>query len=268
VNLTAAEHFRERIRAYTNTAQANDRLHAEFTALTAADPLLAGHRRHVEEHRLGFGDSAFHAMWRGLLALAHEHFGPLEVFEIGIFKGQVISLWALLARHYGWRIRIHAIGPLAGQPLPANRWWRSLLYRLSPRFRERAQTGSFHPTDDYEQIVRRHFAHHGLSFDDIRLVHGYSTAPEVLAAVEHDRFHIGYIDGDHTFEVASADLANFAPKIVPGGWLVMDDAAFELPGTTFWKGYPSVAQACRVLPALGFENVINIGHNCIFRRRD
>jgi hypothetical protein len=29
-----------------------------------------------------------------------------------------------------------------------------------------------------------------------------------------------------------------------------------------------VAQACRVLPALGFENVINIGHNCIFRRRD
>lgn len=255
-----------RMQAYVPTAECNDRLFAEFTAMTWADPDLARHRRYVEEHQLGFGDAAFHALWAGLLAAAHERFGQLDILEIGVFKGQVISLWALLAKVHHWPVRIHAITPLAGQPLPRFGWWRSVLYRLSRRFRERVRSGDFYAVEDYEGIVRAHFAHHGLDFNQVRLVRGFSTAPEVRQAVTSDRFQVIYIDGDHTYDGASADILHYAPKIVPGGWLVMDDAAFDQPGTSFWKGYETVARACRLLPGLGFRNVINIGHNRVFER--
>ena len=259
--------FLNRVNSYTNTAEANDRVFAEFTAMTAADPLLAGHRRHVEEHKLGFGDPAFHALWRGLLAAASAQFDRVDALEIGVFKGQVISLWSLLAREHKWPVRVHAIAPLTGHPLPKWRWLTSLLFRINPHFRERVKTGNFHSEEDYETAIRSHFAHYELSFDDVRLVRGYSTDAEVQAAVADDQFHVVYIDGDHTFAGASADITHYAPKVKTGGWLVMDDAAFDLPGTTYWKGYESVARACRALPALGFENSINIGHNRVFRRR-
>jgi len=258
--------FVRRVRAYTPTAEHNDRLFAEFTTLTWADPDLTRHRRHVEANQLGFGDPAFHALWAELLATAHARFGSVEALEIGVYKGQVISLWSLLAKLHGWPVRVHAITPLVGQPMPRFGWWRSLLFRVSRRFRERVQSGDFYAAEDYESIVRAHFSVHGLDFNRIRLVRGLSTAPGVQAAVVSDRFHLVYIDGDHTYEGASADIRHYAPKIVKGGWLVMDDAAFDQPGTSFWKGYETVSRACLLLPDLGFKNVINVGHNRVFER--
>lgn len=265
MNLHASE-FERQVAAYENTAAVNDRVFADYTAATLADPLLARHRAHVERHQLGYGDPAFHALWQQLLASAQAKFGRVDALEIGVFKGQVISLWALLAHQHGWNVRVHAISPVSGQPMPPQGWWRSLRYRLSARFREQVSVGNFHPEEDYERILRTHFDAHGLSFDDVRLVRGFSTDPTVRAAVAAERFQILYIDGDHTLAGASADIEYYAPKVVPGGWLVMDDAAFDLPGTTFWKGFEPVARACRSLPNLGFKNVLNVGHNCVFQR--
>lgn len=265
MNALAGE-FYEQVARYKNTAADNDRVFAEFAAATWADPILAGHRRHIETHKLGFGDPAFHAMWQTLLAAARERFDHVDALEIGVFKGQVVSLWALLAKVHGWPLRIHAITPFEGQPLTGNRWWRFLQARLNPWFRERLQSGDFYPEDDYEQIVRRLFSHFQLDFDQVRWIRGYSQAPEVLAAVRADRFNLIYVDGGHTYEAASADIANFASKVTAGGWLVMDDAAHDLPGTAYWKGHESVSQACRHLPALGFKNILNVGHNRIFEK--
>ncbi len=259
--------FQARLQAYTPSAEHNDRVFTEFTALTWADPLLANHRRHVEANQLGYGDPAFHALWARLLATAHAQFGRVDALEIGVFKGQVISLWALLARVHRWPVRIHAITPLAGQPMPPPGWLRSLLFRLSSRFRERVQSGDFYAAEDYETIVRTHFATHQLSFDDVRLLRGYSTDDQLRTKVADDRFHLVYIDGDHTYAGACADVEHYAPKVAVGGWLVMDDAAFDQPGTAFWKGYETVARACLLLPALGFKNVFNVGHNRVFQRQ-
>jgi hypothetical protein len=261
-----AGEFHQQAERYENTATHNDRVYAEFTAATWADPLLAGHRRHIEENKLGFGDPAFHAMWRALLSAAEARFGRGDAIEIGVFKGQVVSLWALLAKTYGWPLRIHAITPFEGQPLTGIRWWRSLQARFNPWFRERLRSGDFYPEDDYEQTVRRLFIHFQLDFDEVRWIRGYSQAPDVLAAVRTDRFNLAYIDGGHTYEAASADIANFGPKVTTGGWLVMDDAAYDLPGTGYWKGHGSVSRACRRLPEFGFRNVLNVGHNRIFEK--
>lgn len=261
-----ASDFQAQLSAYTPTAECNDRVFAEFTSLTWADANLARHRRHVETHQLGFGDPAFHSLWQYLLATAHVRFGAVEALEIGVFKGQVISLWALLARTHSWPVHIHAITPLEGQPMPSTGWWRSLLFRLNPRFRERVQSGDFYAIENYEEIVRAHFTTHGLSFDDVRLLRHYSTDSSLHALVASDRYHLIYIDGDHTYAGACSDIKYFAPKIIPGGWLVMDDASFDQPGSIFWKGYETVSRACHLLPAFGFKNIFNVGHNRIFQR--
>lgn len=251
--------------SYRNTAEHNDALHRQFNELVARDDLLAGHRRHVETHRLGFGDPAFHVMWAILLAEASRRFGPFRAMEIGVFKGQVISLWALLAARRRFQVEIHAVTPLAGQP-PPSRLWGRLLYLVSRRHRERVENGDFYPQEDYERIVREHFAFHGADFNSVILHRGFSTDPALLASIAPLRIHLLYVDGDHTLAGARHDFSHFGPKVVTGGWLVADDAGCDLPGTSFWKGHKAVSRAASLLPSLGFRNVFNVGHNRVYER--
>ncbi len=254
------------VAAYANTAEGNDAVFHHFTAQTAATPLLAAHRRHVDEHKLGYGDPAFHYMWLLLLQAAAEKFPNVRCLEIGVFKGQVVSLWSLLARELKLSAEIHALTPLAGNPPPPLNLWSRLRYRLDRDYREQVKTGNFYVNEDYEAVVRAHFAHHGLSFDTVRLHRGYSTDPAILKNLSDARFEIIYVDGDHREAGARHDFATFGAKVVPGGWLVADDAAADLPGTAFWKGYPEVTSALSELAPLGFVNILNIGHNRVFQR--
>ena len=253
--------------AYQNTAEHNDALHRQLTTATWDDPLLVAHRRHVEQAQLGFGDAAFHALWARLLDAAAEKFGDVRALEIGVFKGQVISLWSLLSRERNLRVQVSALSPLSGQPLPGHsRLVRWLRYRLDRRFRERIDNGDFYAAEDYEGIVRAHFTHHGLDFGQVRLHRGYSTNQSLLTQLRDETYHLVYVDGDHTLAGARHDFTTFGPKVVPGGWLVADDAGCDLPGSGFWKGHAAVSTAVQDLPALGFTNVLNVGHNRIYQR--
>jgi hypothetical protein len=254
------------VAAYENSSAHNDQLHRKLTAATWADPVLAAHRRHIEEHQLGFGDAAFHALWLRLLEAASVRFGRVRALEIGVFKGQVISLWSLLARTHGLDVEVSAVSPLAGQPLPKFQLLQRLRARVDRQFRDRLNNGDFYAEADYEGIIRKLFAHFDLDFDQVRLHRGYSTAPLILKDIADASFEVIYVDGDHTLEGARHDFRTFGPKVVPGGWLVADDAGCDLPGTCFWKGHPSVSQAARELPALGFRNVLNVGHNRVYEK--
>lgn len=254
---------------YVCTAECNDRLFRDFTAATWADPILARHRRHIELHQLGFGDAAFHFLWRLLTAEAVRRFPRPRCLEIGVFKGQVISLWALLARECALPLELHAVTPLRGNPRPPATLWHKIRYRLSAHYREEVDNGNFYPEEDYEAYIRALFTEFNLRWEDVILWRGCSNDPKLLARIPGTgALHLVYVDGDHTFDGTVSDIVNFAPRIAPGGWLVMDDASSDLPGTAFWKGHPAVSRACARLPALGFRNVINIGHNRVFERLD
>jgi hypothetical protein len=264
--LPSAPTFEQLVAEYQNSAAHNDELHARLTAAAWADPQLTEHRRHIEQNALGFGDPAFHAMWDGLLAAAGRRFGTVRALEIGVFKGQVISLWSLLARERRLDLQISAVGPLAGQPAPRSRLLNWFRHRLSRRFREQVANGNFYADEDYEGIVRRLFVRFGLDFDGVRLHRGFSTDPAILRGLAAETFQVIYVDGDHTYEGALHDFRTFGPKVTPGGWLVADDAGCDLPGSTFWKGHEAVARATQALPGLGFKNVLNVGHNRVFER--
>jgi Methyltransferase domain len=86
------------------------------------------------------------------------------------------------------------------------------------------------------------------------------------APIPERQFHIVYVDGDHSYDGARSDFEYFGTRVVRGGWLVADDAGYFLPSTRFWKGYEVVSRAAQELKKLGFRNVLNIGHNCVFEK--
>lgn len=258
--------FGELVSTYRNKGEVNDRIHELLEQATWQDGLLSEHRKHIEENKLGFGDPAFHSMWARLLEAAVQRHGKVRALEIGVFKGQVISLWSLLAKARGWPVEIFCITPMSGNPLPPLGLRHRMRMLLSRRYREEIRNGNFYGEEDYHDIIKSLFGAFDLPFDKVTVFRGFSTDPDILERTSMLECEVIYVDGDHTFEGATHDMRHFSPKIVKGGWIVVDDAGCSLPGTRFWKGHEAVSRATEILPSLGFRNVLNVGHNRIFEK--
>jgi hypothetical protein len=165
-----------------------------------------------------------------------------------------------------WRIdvQITAISPLTGQPLPKSRLVYLIRRYFDPWFREKLRNSNFYPNEDYAGIIKQLFERFELDQNALQIYRGYSTDRRILDLMAQSTFHIVYVDGDHTLKGASHDFNVFGRKVVSGGWLVADDASCALPGSAFWKGHQAVSHATEMLPAMGFRNVLNVGHNRIY----
>lgn len=244
-------------RGIGSTTAENDADFARFHQATESVRFLRQHRDLIEMRDFGFGERAFHAMWLELIRdrAAASPDRPLDLLEIGVFKGQVISLWALIGRLLRLPIAIDAMGPLSGEG-PTDPAARAEAYRCGE--------GNIVPPDDYPALIADLFARCALDLSAIRFLRGMSQQPEIIAAAK-PTYDLIYIDGDHAEAAVRADLANFARRLRPGGFLVLDDAALFLEGS-FWKGFEGPSRAAEDVPALGFKNILNVGHNRVFQR--
>ncbi len=256
----------ETLRRYTCTAESNDAIWRQCSELTDSLPWLKDHRDWVEVNQWGYGDRAFHFLWYMLLTedVFLKSKSP-SLLEIGVFKGQVISLWALIAKHAGVHAQIVGVSPFRGES-PGGGFVRRAWRRINPRHRENARAGNLHPDLDYEKCVKGIFDRFHLPMDRVRLVLGLSQDAEVQKRLETAGFDVVYIDGDHRYEAAAADVEFYSRRVNPGGYLVLDDAAWFLPGSAFFKGFESVARAAERVDLARFRNVLNVGHNRVFQR--
>jgi hypothetical protein len=254
-------------RAYDNTAKVNEHVFATFTELTDSIPWLKTHRDWVEQHRVGYGQRAFHYLWHLMIDDLRARFRPIRMLEIGVYKGQTISLGARAARELGAEIEITAVSPFAGnlERLPA--WRACARFVCRPAWRTQYLLGNLHPVGDYFADNRRIFDQFGVDFGKVRAVVGRSESPDVVTRLAGERFSVVFIDGDHSYEAARFDIETYTALVDEGGLAVIDDAGCFLPGRGYFKGMRSVSRACRCLDASPhFRNVINVGHNRVFRR--
>jgi Methyltransferase domain len=261
------DHF---VNLYQNNGPKNDEFYQLFTQKTNELSFLKDHRDYIEKYKLGFGDRAFHYMWYLLMTSLQQRGESIRALEIGVYKGQVISLWSLIAAKAGMPAAIAAITPLEGtEPVSSllnNRVVKKLKRMFSASFREQEKVGNLYPDEDYHKIISNLFRHFGLDFNKVQLHKGYSSNPEILSALKGQLFNLIYIDGDHGYEGAKNDIRNFSAKMIPGGYMVMDDASWYLEGTTFWKGHEEVSRAADIIEDLGFKNILNIGHNRVYQK--
>jgi predicted O-methyltransferase YrrM len=189
----------------------------------------------------GFGEDAFHVLWYLLL----EEFKPANFLEIGVFRGQVISLIALWARMRGTACEIHGISP----------------------FTAAEDSVSAYPDLDYYQDTLANFDQFRLPRP--QLLRDLSTAPEALELVRSRGWEMIYIDGNHDYEIAHEDWEACSRALKPGGIVVLDDAGLSsnYHAPVFASGgHPGPSRVAREIDRSAFREILQIGHNRAFQK--
>lgn len=211
-----------------------------FHSRLASD--LRAHRRYFAAERRGFGEDAFHVMW----FLLFREFKPREFLEIGVYRGQTLSLAALLQRTFACEGNVAGISPFSATGDSVSRYDSSV---------------------DYLQDTLENFAQ--FSVRKPTLLKAFSTdkaAGELIASRQWDCV---YIDGSHDYEVASQDWKNCSRQIRLGGIIVLDDSGL----TTIYKpplfasaGHPGPSQIAGEVARQSFSEILQVGHNRVFQR--
>lgn len=156
-----------------------------------------------------------------------------EVLEIGSFKGKSTTILAKSVQLIGGK-RIVAVDPLT---LPA-------------------------PTDPAAAAgsLPKAFENTLVTHDVLNIVEFHQMRSEQLAETWDRPVRLLWVDGDHTYEGASADLENFIDHLQPGSVVAMHDVLhpFEGPVRAFCERVLSspLFGACGVCGSIGWAQYI------------
>lgn len=217
-----------------------------FTERVNADEELNVHRTFIEKRGYGLGERCFHWLWKLIVDEMPPHFRFLEV---GVYKGQVLSLVRLLADRTNREAEIVGITLLSSFAGVAGKF---------PDFPER----------DYRQDITDLHDHFGLV--QPALVVGDSTDPQTQQhAAIRGEFDAVYIDGGHEYAFVSSDLSFYPTLLKPGGLLIVDDASCYLEQPWgFFQGIDDVCRAVRTIVETNpdYEHLLAVVHNRVWRR--
>lgn len=203
---------------------------------------LRAHRAYFTRSRRGFGEDAFHTMW----FLIFREFKPVDFLEIGVYRGQVLSLASWLQHSNGQKADIVGISPF--EPVGDS----------VSRYRNRI---------DYLTDTQNNFKHFGLP--EPRLLKALSTDGAALELITSRLWDCIYIDGNHDYEVVKADWDVCSEMIRPNGLIVLDDAGLDTmfePPVFATKGHPGPSRVAAEIDRSQFRELLQVGHNRVFQR--
>lgn len=203
---------------------------------------VRNHRKYFDSNGRSFGEDAFHGMWWKLI----DEFRPSSAVEIGVYRGQTISLWSVIARELALDLEVWGISPLT----------------------EAGDEVSNYLKLNYESDIASNFQAVGLGAP--QLVRSYSQdliAKDFMASRKWD---LVYLDGSHDFEDVMNDIQMIGECTETGAILVMDDASLYSayrPYLFSFAGHPGpslVASSPEIMKL--FVEIGSCGHNRIFQR--
>jgi hypothetical protein len=166
--------------------------------------------------------------------------------EIGVYRGQTLSLAALLQKEF------RCSGIVAG---------------ISPFLPAGDSVSTYRGDIDYEADTRNSFAH--FHCPEPKLLRAFSTDAAALAFLRSETWDCIYIDGNHDYEVARADWDHCAAQVRPGGLIVLDDSALHTaysPPSFATAGHLGPSQVAREIDRGHFVEILRVGHNRTFQR--
>ena len=201
---------------------------------------IRNHRNYFKRDNRGFGEDAFHAMWWLLMRECR----PRRCLEIGVYRGQVISLWALIAQLLDFECYVSGISPFTSLGDSVSKYQESI---------------------DYYEDVLGIFKTFSLS--PPVLVRASSIDAAAVAHIRSQDWDLIYIDGSHDFEVVLLDYQLSRNCLAEGGVLVLDDASV---GTSFrpplfsFAGHPGPSRVASEWAMKELKFLGAIGHNNVF----
>jgi hypothetical protein len=203
---------------------------------------LREHRAYFETGGRGFGEKAFHVMW----FLLFREFQPASFLEIGVFRGQTLSLAALLARHFKSDCFVQGISPFSQAGDAVSKYRRNINY--------------------YEDTLKN-FAHFSLPVP--ALLKAFSTDETAKKLVASRSWSLVYIDGNHDYEIVRKDWELCAAHLQPGGVIVLDDASLTInysPPIFATGGHPGPSRLAQEVDRKKFRELLQAGHNRVFQK--
>lgn len=231
--------FSEFIRAGQEPRETWDLFLSSYFFWTPA--YIREHRRFFSESARGFGEESFHAMW---LSLFEEH-KFRNCLEIGVYRGQVLSLWALLQKNLSFEGSVLGISPLDNT----------------------GDAYSSYSKMDYLADIEHNFSVFNLLPPSILPFR--SQAPEVKNALLGKTFDLVYVDGSHDFEDVVYDVNLASEHLDEGGILVLDDSGLFLGYQArffSFSGHQGPSLVAKNLDGNGFALLGLCGHNAIFKK--
>jgi hypothetical protein len=203
---------------------------------------LREHRFYFEAEGRGYGERAFHVLWFLLI----REFKPESFLEIGVFRGQTVSLVSLIARHF----KIHP-----------------LLQGVSPFSRTSDTVSHFDAGVDYYQDTLKNFAHFSLPAPE--LLDAYSTDKAAVELIASRDWACIYIDGNHDYEIVIQDWNLCSAHVLPGGVIVLDDSGLTskyVPPLFATGGIEGPSRLAKEIDRTRFREILQVGHNRVFQR--
>jgi SAM-dependent methyltransferase len=200
------------------------------------------HRTYFAAKRRGFGEDAFHAMW----FLLFNEFRPESFLEIGVYRGQTLSLAALLQKRLFLPVNVVGISPFSSAG------------DMVSRYRENV---------DYKEDTIRNFKKFQLP--PPTLLEAYSTDPAAIELIRSKQWDCIYIDGNHDYEIVRKDWMVCSESLRLGGVVVLDDASLTTayaPPIFSTKGHPGPSAVADEIKAGRFREILRVGHNRVFEK--
>lgn len=203
---------------------------------------LREHRWYFKKEMRGYGEDAFHSMWWLLL----REFHPQLCLEIGVYRGQVISLWTLISQILHHDCEVHGISPFTPMDDSVSAYYRDVNFY----------------TDTLNSFNHFHLK-------EPALVNALSTDIKARKYISKNNWNLIYIDGSHDFEVVLADYRHCRDHLAVGGLLVLDDASL---GTSYhppyfsFAGHPGPSRVAAEFAIKEMKFLGAVGHNSVFQK--
>jgi hypothetical protein len=234
--------LKEYAKEWKDSPEYHKEINDTFIGFVNDNPKLKAHRDFVEGNAFGFGERSFH--WLHKL-LVDEMPNEFKFLEIGVFRGQVLSLYRLLADMSGKKVIRYGVSPMDS----SDGHWDSDYFADAVTIHQQ-----FNLKKDYT-------IYHGSSTDKNIIEKAQSTTP----------YDILYIDGGHTFDIVQSDLASYPQMIKKGGYLLIDDACNDMNQPWgYFQGIQPVTDAVlqweKTEIGKEFEFIFNVVHNRLYKR--
>ena len=236
--------FQSVVDNYTPTAGCHQFIVEKFVEHMRAVPQYINHREWILANRYGFGEHAFHWMWKLIVDSMPQSF---KFLEIGVYCGQVTSLVQMLATEQDKNVEICGVTPMEGGG-PEN-----------------------HLAHNYSECIKRTYDAHGITMDNTTFVVGYSTDAKIISQFDDKQnyYDIVFIDGSHVYEDVVSDMKTFDGTLKIGGLMITDDSSNQLPMPAgYFAGIAVVSKAVEDTIAIWpyYKHLFACMHDRVWRK--
>lgn len=229
-----------------DTPESNQRIIDAFSKGCNSIQRIKEHRDFIEESQnrfnmiYGHGHRSLQYLWK---LLVDEMPNEFKFLEIGVYKGQILSLIEMLAELSNKKPQIFGITPLVDV--------------------------DFAPYDR-TPFIQNIFKQFNLNINNTTIYNGLSQNSNIeQEAYKNGPYDMLYIDGDHSYKSTVYDIEHYSSMVKEGGYLIIDDCNDYknfLPGT--FKGIVEVSNAVRdtIEKNASFKEVLTCMHVRVWQR--